>query len=89
MTPSFSLLLATTNRGKVAELSALFEGAGVSLMPLRIVGRDLPPVVEDGDTFLANALISLEEGDSTKPRMKKLLRCTFRIIAVSDPTACS
>lgn len=57
MTAPFSLLLATTNRGKVAELSALFGDAGVSLMPLRIVGRDLPPVVEDGETFLANALL--------------------------------
>ena len=39
--------------------------------------------------FRASALISFEEGDSTKPLMKKLLRCTLRIIAVSGPMACS
>ncbi len=49
------LLVATRNRGKLAELEALFAGhPGLELICL----ADLPPlpeVVEDGETFLANA----------------------------------
>ncbi len=49
------LLVATTNQGKFAEVKAFLSG-----LPLRIVSlRDLdspPAVLEDGDTFEANAL---------------------------------
>jgi XTP/dITP diphosphohydrolase len=55
--PPFALLLATTNRGKVAELTALFGDLGVSLVSLATLPGKHPPVVEDGDTFLANALL--------------------------------
>jgi XTP/dITP diphosphohydrolase len=49
------LLVATTNQGKLAEVQAFLKS-----LPLRIVSlRDLanpPEVIEDGDTFEANAL---------------------------------
>ena len=49
------LLVATTNQGKFAEVQAFVKN-----LPLRILSlRDLanpPEVVEDGDTFAANAL---------------------------------
>ncbi len=57
MTPAFALLLATTNRGKVAELGALFGDLGVSLVSLASLPGKHPPVIEDGVTFLANALL--------------------------------
>jgi len=48
------LLLATRNQGKLREIRAL-----LAAVPLHVVGLDLfptaPEVVEDGDTFLANA----------------------------------
>ncbi len=57
MTPPFGLLLATTNRGKVAELTALFSDVGLTLVPLASLPGKRAPVVEDGSTFLDNALI--------------------------------
>lgn len=54
--PRRRLLIATTNRGKVAELARLFT----DFETLEVVGPDavgpLPEVVEDGDTFEANAV---------------------------------
>lgn len=47
------LLFATSNRGKVRELAALLEGI-VEVVGLADVAID-PEVVEDGDTFEANA----------------------------------
>ncbi|PLY03136.1 MAG: non-canonical purine NTP pyrophosphatase [Desulfuromonas sp.] len=48
------LLIATANRGKLREIEHLLEGT-----PIEIVGLDQlenpPEVVEDGDTFTANA----------------------------------
>ncbi|MBK8255122.1 MAG: RdgB/HAM1 family non-canonical purine NTP pyrophosphatase [Polyangiaceae bacterium] len=57
MTAPFGLLLATTNRGKVAELTALFGDVGLTLVPMSALPTKLPPVVEDGATFLDNALL--------------------------------
>lgn len=57
MTSPFTLLLATTNRGKLAELQALFGDIGVDLVSLSTLPGKHPPVIEDGDTFLANALL--------------------------------
>lgn len=48
------LLLATTNRGKVAEVRALLEGLGVDLVSLADL-PSLPEAVEDADTFEGNA----------------------------------
>jgi XTP/dITP diphosphohydrolase len=49
------LLVATGNAGKVKELSALLEGTGIVLRSLKDF-PSLAPVVEDGDTFEANAI---------------------------------
>ena len=57
MTQPFGLLLATTNRGKIAELSALFGDVGLALVPLVSLPGKHAPVVEDGATFLDNALL--------------------------------
>ncbi len=57
MTEPFSLLLATTNRGKVAELTALFGDVGLHLVSLGSLPGKLAPVIEDGATFLDNALL--------------------------------
>jgi XTP/dITP diphosphohydrolase len=46
------LLFATTNRHKVAEAAAILAPLGIALDR----AERLPPVVEDGDTFAANAL---------------------------------
>lgn len=52
-----SILVATTNRGKLAELSALLADLPLKLLPLSVALPDMPPIVEDGTTFEANALI--------------------------------
>jgi XTP/dITP diphosphohydrolase len=57
MSGAFELLLATTNRGKLAELRALLAGLPVDLVSLAQVLPGRPPPVEDGATFLDNALI--------------------------------
>jgi XTP/dITP diphosphohydrolase len=53
-----TLLVATTNRGKRAELAALLRGAGVAAdaRSLDEVVPALGPVIEDGATFVENAL---------------------------------
>lgn len=55
--PPLSILLATTNRGKLAELSALLADLPVELLTLSTVLPDMPPTIEDGATFEQNALI--------------------------------
>ena len=57
MQPPFSLLLATSNRGKVAELVALFGDVGLTLVSLSSLPGKHPSPIEDGATFLANALL--------------------------------
>lgn len=57
MTPPFDLLLATTNRGKVVELTSLFADVGLALVPLSSLPGKRAQVIEDGSTFLDNALI--------------------------------
>jgi len=53
------LLVATRNTGKLREIRHLLEGTGI-----RVLGLDafpeLPEVVEDGDTFAANAVKKAE-----------------------------
>lgn len=49
------IVVATNNRGKLAELERILDGLPVELVPMGDVGLDSP--VEDGDTFRANALI--------------------------------
>jgi XTP/dITP diphosphohydrolase len=52
-----SILLATTNRGKIAELKSLLGDLPLELLPMSTVLPTLPPIIEDGATFEANALI--------------------------------
>ena len=52
-----SILLATTNRGKIAELKALLADLPIDLLLMSAVLPDLPPIIEDGATFEDNALI--------------------------------
>lgn len=49
------LVLASTNKGKLRELRQLLSGWPVELMSLADY-PDAPPVVEDGDTFVKNAI---------------------------------
>ncbi|MCK5380964.1 MAG: non-canonical purine NTP pyrophosphatase, partial [Candidatus Latescibacteria bacterium] len=48
------LVLATRNRGKIAEIRELLEGLGIELLTSADF-PDVPEVVEDGETFEANA----------------------------------
>jgi XTP/dITP diphosphohydrolase len=48
------LLVATGNRGKLAEIRQLFAGLELEVLALGDVGG-APEVIEDGDTFEANA----------------------------------
>ncbi|MEN9970969.1 MAG: RdgB/HAM1 family non-canonical purine pyrophosphatase, partial [Actinomycetota bacterium] len=50
------IVLATHNQGKVEELKAILEPVGLDL-----VGYDGPEPVEDGVSFLENALIKARE----------------------------
>ncbi|MFO7598306.1 MAG: XTP/dITP diphosphatase [Candidatus Desulfacyla sp.] len=50
------LVLATRNRGKMAEFKELFGGTAIELRSLDDFGP-IPPVVEDGGTFEDNAVI--------------------------------
>jgi XTP/dITP diphosphohydrolase len=52
-----TLVLATKNRGKVAELRALLAGLPLDVRTLDEIAPHLPPVIEDGATFEENALL--------------------------------
>lgn len=52
-----SILLATTNRGKIAEIKALLSDLPIDLQLMSKVLPNLPPIIEDGVTFEDNALI--------------------------------
>jgi XTP/dITP diphosphohydrolase len=49
-----SLLLATNNKGKVAEIKALLKGAGITLFTPAEIGLALE-IIEDGQTYAENA----------------------------------
>jgi XTP/dITP diphosphohydrolase len=49
------LILATNNRHKIAELTALFEGAGVTILT-KADFPDFPEIEETADTLAENAL---------------------------------
>lgn len=51
-----TLIIATRNNGKVREFAALFEPLGYNVQSLSEYPA-VPDIVEDGDTFAANALI--------------------------------
>lgn len=50
-----TIVLATQNPGKIAELQSLLEGTGVDIIGLDSFGRSFPEPAENGDTFLENA----------------------------------
>lgn len=50
------VVVATRNPGKVRELAVLLAPLGLDLVPLDAVAPDAPEVVEDGETFEANAV---------------------------------
>ncbi len=52
-----TLVIASKNRGKVAEFRALFAGLPLDVRSVDEVAPQLPPVVEDGATFEENALL--------------------------------
>ena len=49
------IVLATQNRHKLAELTALLEGTGIEALCLDDIGQ-FPDIPEDHDTFEDNAL---------------------------------
>lgn len=53
--PVLSLVVATGNRGKLAEIRAILEGLPIDVLGVSEVSSP-PTVVEDGETFVANAL---------------------------------
>src|SRR5262249_5724620 len=63
-TPLFEVLLATSNRGKLVELRALFADLPVELVPLSAALPGRPQAVEDGATFLDNARIKAHAASS-------------------------
>ncbi len=54
------LVLATRNRGKISEIKALVSGMGLDCLSMDDLDT-LPEVVEDGQTFLDNALKKAKE----------------------------
>ncbi len=56
-----SLVVATNNRGKLEELRNLFAGLDVELLSLQDVSKKPIVVIEDGDTFEANAIKKARE----------------------------
>ncbi|GAB4205818.1 MAG: XTP/dITP diphosphatase [Sandaracinaceae bacterium] len=51
------VVVATQNRGKLAELRQLLDGTGLELVGIDQAGVVLPDVEETGDTYVANALL--------------------------------
>ena len=54
------LLIATTNKGKVAEIANLLEGLNCRVIGLEDLPQIPPPVEETGTTFVANAIIKAD-----------------------------
>ena len=55
-----TLLIATTNTGKVVEIASLLEGLNCRVIGLADLPQIPPAVEETGTTFVANALIKAE-----------------------------
>ena len=50
-------ILATNNMKKLAEMQRILSPLGINVVTAKMLGASLPDVVEDGDTFEANAEI--------------------------------
>jgi XTP/dITP diphosphohydrolase len=57
MLPVLTLVVATRNPGKLAEIRAALEGLQVGLTTTEEIWKDAPPIEETGATFEENALI--------------------------------
>jgi XTP/dITP diphosphohydrolase len=55
VSPSRRVVLATGNPGKLREMTAILAGHGLEVVAQSALG--IAPAVEDGDSFVANALI--------------------------------
>jgi XTP/dITP diphosphohydrolase len=55
-----TMLIATSNRGKVAEIASLLQGLDCRVIGLEDLPQVPPPVEETGTTFIANALIKAD-----------------------------
>src|SRR5512145_2288686 len=55
-----ALLIATSNKGKVAEIASLLEGLDCRAIGLEDLPQVPPPVEETGTTFVENALIKAD-----------------------------
>ncbi len=55
MTSKLTLVVATSNKGKLRELSSIFSELPIDIVPLADVVPSAPTVVEDGVTFEQNA----------------------------------
>jgi XTP/dITP diphosphohydrolase len=58
--PIPTLLIATSNKGKVAEIASLLEGLDCHAIGLEDLPQVPPPVEETGTTFVENALIKAD-----------------------------
>src|SRR4051812_29148270 len=60
--PVMTLVVATRNAGKIAEIRAALEGLGVSLVTTEeVLGSDAPEIAETGATFQENATLKARE----------------------------
>ncbi|MBO0861473.1 MAG: non-canonical purine NTP pyrophosphatase [Chloracidobacterium sp.] len=55
-----TLLIATSNKGKVSEIAALLEGLDCRIIGIDDLPKVTPPVEETGTTFVENALIKAD-----------------------------
>src|SRR5215467_15774712 len=55
-----AILIATSNKGKVAEIASLLEGLDCHAIGLEDLPQVPPPVEETGTTFVENALIKAD-----------------------------
>lgn len=55
-----NFILATNNMKKLAEMQRILSPLGINVVTAKMLGITLPEVVEDGDTFEANAKIKAE-----------------------------
>jgi XTP/dITP diphosphohydrolase len=56
-----TLVVATTNKGKLEELRAMLESPDLCVLSLADVTKRIPEIVEDGKTFADNALKKARE----------------------------
>lgn len=62
MTEPVTIVLATHNKGKLAELQRILDTQGLAVRLLSAAQVDLPEPVEDGETFADNALLKARAG---------------------------